>query len=135
MLMFVKSTDCVDLFPSNSPNRFFIKLPEVINFNSNQVMHVLDLRLPEFEHANITNIYLITNFVSQVYVGCKKIPVVQRYFIESEYPKGFQLDYQSAETNVKEINTDIIEIGILNGESLEYVEFKEGITYCGFQIV
>jgi hypothetical protein len=76
----------------------------------------------------------MTNFVSQVYVGNNKIPVVQRYFVNTDSPVGFKLDTQYVETNVKEINTDIIEVGILNGDSLEYVEFKEGITYCGFHI-
>lgn len=124
----------MNLFPNNCPSRFFVKLPEVIKFNVNQVIHVIDLNVPEFVRNDIKSIFLMTNIASQVYVGCNKISVVQRYFVETDILVGYNMNSQYVESNVKEINTDVIEVGILNADSLEYVDFKEGVTYCGFHI-
>jgi hypothetical protein len=138
MLMFFKSTDCLNIFPQNSPSRFFVKIPEVIHFSKNQSIHLIDLIVPEFvQNENMKTIYLMTNIVSEVFVGYKKIPVLQRYFVQLEEQQtqiGFQLDTQIVQSNLKDISTDVIEIAILDGETLQYVECVDGVTYCAFKI-
>jgi hypothetical protein len=125
----------MDLFPANNPSRFFIKLPEVVEFNGSQMLNVFDLNIPEFIDDDVKSIYVTVNIAAEVIVGFQKVPVVQRYFVQTELQDvGFLLDTQIIETNVKEISTDIIEIGIVDGNSLEYVQFKEGVTYCGLKI-
>jgi hypothetical protein len=139
MLMFFKSTDCLNIFPQNNPSRFFVKIPELIQFNKNQSIHVIDLIVPEFVHnGNMKTIYLMTNIVSEVFVGYKKIPVLQRYFVQLEENEqnqfGFQLDTQIVPSNLKDITTDVIEIAILDGETLQHAECVDGVTYCAFKI-
>lgn len=134
--MFFKSSDCLDIFPNNNSSSFFVKIPEIVKFNKNQTIHVVDLKTPQFVHPNISSIYVITNIVSEVYVGNSKKPVIQRYFVKSDVQQnGFELEPQIVENNIKDINTDVIEISIVDGDTMRYVEFEEGITYCAFKIV
>jgi hypothetical protein len=137
MLFFFKSSDCIDLFPSNIPSRFFVKIPELIQFNTNQLINIVDLNIPKFvQNEEVNSIYVTTNIVSEAFVGYKKIPVLQRYFVNLDLngQNGFQLDTQFVQSSVKDIITDVIEIGILNGETLDYVQCEDGVTYCGFKI-
>lgn len=136
MLMFLKSSDCLDLFPNNTASRFFVKIPEIMNFKSNQTLSIIDLNIPGFVQEDIDSVYVSTNIVSEVIVGCKKIPVVQRFFVEKNNTiNAIKFDGQNVQTKVREINTDVIEISIINGNTLQHVECNSGITYCGFQII
>lgn len=134
--MFFKSSDCLDIFPNNNSSRFFVKIPEIVSFNKDQTICVVDLKIPQFLHPNITSIYVVTNIVSEIFVGGSKLSAVQRYFVKSDVESnGFELDPQMVENNVKDIDTDVIEVGILDGDTLQYVQCKEGNTYCAFKIV
>ena len=136
MYIFLKSTDSLQSFPYNKANHFIVKLPEMLSFKSKKCMCCLvDIIVPEVNGQSIREVLILTNFVSENYVGSKRLPVIQRLVKEDE--KGFNQsgmnNYYSA---VKDIETDLIEVRILDGKNFQYVPFDaDGVTYCTFHFI
>ena len=84
--MFLKSTDCTDIFPNNNASHFYVRLPEAVDFSQNADG-------PVFNFGQ-----------NLLYVG------------------------------VKSVLTDIIEVGVLDGDSFDYVNFSTGTLYCAFHV-
>jgi hypothetical protein len=96
------------------------------------------LNIPHFvQNPQLKSIYVTSNNVSEAFVGCKKFPVVQRCFLKQNVNDqgGVEIDTQIVQSNAKDIFTDVIEIGIITGENMEYVQCEDGVTFCGFNVV
>ena len=82
----------------------------------------------------VEEVYVISNFVRESIVGGGKLPVMCRYIYSSNINKlniGFGMNYMP----LKNIETDVIEIKVLNGKNMNPVHFKPGILYCTFHFI
>ena len=95
---------------------------------------LVNIVVPEVNDQSIREVVIVTNFVSENYVGSKRLPVIQRVVKDDE--KGFnQPSMDNYYTAVKDIETDLIEVRLLDGKNLQYVPFDDGVTYCTFHFI
>ena len=135
MFMFFKSTDCIDIFPSNSASHFHVKLPETFRFKKQKhLCALIELRVPLVLN-DVDSLLFMTNFITENYVGDKKLPVLHRCFITDWNSLCLERQHVAVYMDVKDIDTEIIEISVVDSDTLDYVQFADGILYCGFDII
>lgn len=133
--MFFKSSDCSELFPGNKSNHFHIKLPEMFHFrHSNHKCALIDFKIP-LVTDNTDAILIVTNFVRENFVGNRKLPVLHRCFINTSAEICLDSQHIAVYVDVKDLDTDIIEICVLDNNTFKYINFADGILYCGFHIL
>ena len=79
----------------------------------------------------VEEVYVVTNFVEDSIVGENVLPVMYRYIHSARLNKintGLGMQY----IKVKNIDTDVIDVKIINGKNMNLVNFKPGILYCTF---
>ena len=135
MFIFVKSSDCLDVFPQNNPSSFKVKIPERLKYIYYKKCCLIDLVMPMFIESNLEEeVYVVTNFVCDSIVGGGKLPVVGRY-IQSTRLNKINIGLGTHYMNMKNIDTDVLEIKIINGKSLKLVNFESGVLYCTFHFL
>ena len=135
MYIHVKSTDCLALYPHNKNNHFFVKLPEVLSFSDISVKCALvNVYLPPISKANhVREVLILANFIKESYIGEQKLPILQRFILNYDNSYSHLNSFQEY-VKVKNIETDIIEITVLDGESMKHVKFTHDVLYCTFHI-
>ena len=134
MYIFVKSTDCLDVFPQNVSNCFKVRLPDRLRSSVVNKCCLTGLVLPPFRDPGVEEVYILTNFVKDSIVGSGHLPIVCRYINSSRLNKvnvGLGINYLA----MKNIDTDVIEVKVLNSKSMQLVNFQYGILYCTFHFI
>jgi hypothetical protein len=135
MLLFLKSTDCLDIFPENTANHFLVKLPETVKFRVNVLKCALvQLKIPLPVQVPVS-IVILTNFVLENYIGCRKLPVIHRCFLSNPGESGLEFQLNLLYVDVKDLDTDIVEVNVLDANTFSHLPLGPGILYCGFHII
>ena len=79
MYLFVKSVDCLDVFPENTANCFKIPLPDRLSYLSYSKCCVAGLVLSQFVKTDVQEVFLFSNFVSESVAGGSKLPAMLKY--------------------------------------------------------
>jgi hypothetical protein len=85
-------------------------------------------------NGNSECLIILTNFVVENYIGCRKLPVLHRCFTSSTGGMCLENQHIAIYVDVKDLDTEIIEISILDGNTMGFVDFTSGVLYCGFHI-
>ena len=133
--MFFKSTDCTDIFPNNNASHFYVRLPEAVHFSQDyERCALVSLVMPMLKGGVVNNVCIVTNFVVENYVGPRRLPIVQRCMVQNADGPVFNFGQNLLYVGVKSVVTDIIEVGVLDGDSFDYVNFSTGTLYCAFHV-
>jgi hypothetical protein len=125
----------MDIFPENNSSHFHVQLPEMFHFRKSLYKCALiELKIPELSD-NSESLVILTNFIVENYIGGRKLPVLHRCFTSRRGDLCLENQHVSIYVDVKDLDTEIIEISILNGNTLQFVKFTPGVLYCGFHIV
>ena len=90
--------------------------------------------MPYFTDRSVEVVFVVTNFVYGSIVGGGKMSVLCRY-IHSTRLNNVNLGSSVNYMPIKNIDTDVIEIKILNGRTKRPVNFKPGVLYCTFHFI
>ena len=134
MYMFLKSSDCMDVFPQNGANSFKVRLPDRLRSSVVNKCCLTDLVMPPFRETGVEEVYILTNFVKESFVGGGHLPIVCRHINSSRLNKvnlGLSMNYLV----LKNIDTDVIEVKVLNSKNMQLVNFQYGILYCTFHFI
>lgn len=135
MYIFVKSDDSLQIFPFNTNSHFYVKLSEELSFNNSNKFALYSITLPSFASNNsVREILVLVNVAKESYIGSTKLPIVQRYVLTEDKNHLNVLFGNEIYVNMKNIHTDVIEITLIDGDTLDLIKFNSGKTYCTFHI-
>ena len=134
MYVYARSSDCLNMFPNNKPSHFFVKLPIVISSDVFSKSALIEVSYPSLAKSYEENVFILTNFVTESCVGYRKYPVIYHLMLGEENANNVR----SGDPNyvkLKNIETDIIEVRIVDGIAFQEVEFTPGSIYCTFHFL
>ena len=135
MYVYAASSDCLDFFPENKPSHFYIKLPFSVSSELYSKCAITELSFPSLtEKSEIENVYVITNFVVQSYVGYRQLPVMYRTFLGKENTYTFSTG-RPYYVKLKNIETDVLEVQIIDGTSFDEIDVSLGSIHCTFHFL
>ena len=134
MYLFVKSSDCLDVFPLNKANCFKVKVHGRISSRMYDKCCLINMSMPPVKDNAVDDVMVVVNFVRESIVGPTKLPIVYRYVSNNALIHAVN-GWSSVYLPLRNIDTDVVEIQLLNGADLRLVELQNGVCYCTFHFV
>ena len=134
MYVYANSNDCLEFFPDNKPSHFHIKLPLAISSKKYSKCALIELSFPSLMKSHVENIYVLTNFIVESYVGYRKLPVIYRTLIGSQNTYDL-ISGRQYYVKLKNIETDILEVQLIDGSTLNEIELLPGSIHCTFHFL
>ena len=134
MYLCIKSSDCLDIFPHNKASAFKVRIPCRVSSRVYSRCCLVSLSIPPLKDGDVEEILVLVNFVKESIVGATKLPIVYRY-VSSSNALHLVTGWHSIYLPLRNIDTDVIDIKLVNGRNYQLVDIHNGVCYCTFHFL
>lgn len=129
MYLILKSTDSVAIFPNNNASHFNVHLSQPLCYQDYLSCALIQLSYPQ-PPSSVKEILVVTNCVIESCVGDTLLPVTNRLIFDNTDNKNTLQLQQAIYLPLKSNDIDILEVILIERDTLRPVKLLTGITYC-----